>query len=75
MGISATGSLNLRAFAVSSIPISNPPVLSIPTMRTNSVEYALKEFVASRVPTRANRCSERPAVLESRVLSAGPPTC
>ena len=34
----------------------------MPTSRTKAVEYALKEFVASLVPTCANSRSERPAI-------------
>ncbi len=75
VGTSATGSRIRRAFAVNSIPISNPRRLSMPTVRMNSVEYALKLLVASRVPTRASEPSDRPASLESVPLNAGPPTC
>ena len=61
MGISATGRRRRRALAVSSIPISKPWRLSMPTSCTNSVEYALNEFVLSLVPTRAKRWSESPS--------------
>ena len=44
-----------RALATSSMPISKPASDSMPTSRTKSVEYALNEFVASRVPTRASQ--------------------
>ena len=75
VGISATGSRSRFALAVSSIPISKPSRESMPTSRTKLVEYALNEFVASRVPSRANRRSERPAVRDSMPLTSGPPTC
>jgi hypothetical protein len=75
VGISATGSRSRVAFAVSSRPISNPVRLSMPTLRTNSVEYALKLLVASLVPTRARVCRDRPAARDIRPLSRGPPTC
>jgi hypothetical protein len=38
VGISATGRRSRFAFAVSSMPISNPSLESIPTCRTNAVE-------------------------------------
>ena len=61
VGISATGSRIRRALAVSSMPSSKPSRESMPTARTKSVEYALNEFVASRVPMCASSRSDRPA--------------
>src|SRR5450759_5183426 len=75
VGTSATGKRIRRALAVSSSPISNPLLLSIPTSRTNCVEYALKLLVASLVPTRASNLREAPAVLDRTPLNIGPPTC
>src|SRR6266508_4417786 len=75
VGISAIGSRSRFDFAVSSRPISNPFRDSMPTVRTNSVLYALKLFVASLVPTRANVCRVRPAQRDMSRLSRGPPTC
>ena len=75
VGISATRNRSRRALATSSMPISNPVSESIPTSRTKSVEYALNELVASRVPTRPNQYRERPARRESMLLSNGPPIC
>ena len=39
------------------------------------MEYALKLFVASRVPTRASRCNDLPAHRDSMRFTRGPPTC
>ncbi len=57
------------------MPISKPSRESMPTLRTKSVEYALNEFVASRVPMRARIPSERPAAFDISPFSSGPPTC
>ena len=45
------------------------------TERTKSALYALKEFVASRVPMLASRCSDNPATRDSSRLKRGPPIC
>jgi hypothetical protein len=75
VGISATGSRIRRALAVSSMPSSKPSRESMPTDRTNSVEYALNELVASLVPMRARTRSDLPAVFDIKPFSPGPPTC
>ena len=75
VGISATGRRSRRALATSSMPISNPASDSMPTSRTNSVEYALNEFVASRVPTRAEPVQRQAGQSRQLLLTAGPPTC
>ena len=72
VGISATGIRIRRALAVSSMPISKPSRESMPTFRTKSVEYALNEFVASRVPMRASSPSDRPGRLRHQPLQQRP---
>ena len=75
VGISATGRRSRRAFATSSMPISKPVSESMSTSRTKSTEYALNEFVASRVPTRANQNNDSPAKRDSWLLTNGPSIC
>jgi hypothetical protein len=61
VGISATGRRSRRALDTNSRPTSKRASEPMPIVLTNSVEYALKEFVLSRVPTRAKRWSESPS--------------
>ncbi len=75
VGISATGRRRRRALATSSIASSKPASDSIPTSCTKARSYALKELVASWVPTRANQYSDTPARRENVDFTHGASIC